>query len=277
MGEMNLMITMPTGGQVATPAVKSLIGLTQYLQRTGIAFTYQTYEFSDIVFSRNQLAACFLSDARFSHVLMLDSDLAYPVKTLQRMIAFEAPFTAATYPQKFIPWQRLRRLIEEDAKRPANQRRATRDLVAASWTFTLQRGGFNGRPWSPRRRNGFMTVPSTGTGMMLVAREVFEQMIENGSAPRLARHEGLIDRRAARYHDFFSHRRNRDGSFLYAEDQSFCLRWVEDCGGDIWLDTEADLTHWGPHGFAGRYANRAPFDFPDHADATPGQRAAETT
>lgn len=262
MAAMTLMITMPTGGQITTPAVKSLIGLTQFLQRKGIAFAYQTHEFSDIVFSRNQLAAIFLSDLRFSHVLMLDSDLSYPVETLKRMIGFEAPFTAATYPQKFFPWQRLRQLIEEEADLPPNARRPMRELVAASWTYTLQSGGFNGRPWRPKQRGGFITVPATGTGMMLVAREVFETMIAKGTAPRLARHEGLIDRRAERYHDFFSHRRSPDGSFLYAEDQSFCLRWVEDCGGDIWLDTEADLTHWGQAAFQGRYGARGGEDFP---------------
>ena len=257
----SLMISMPTQGQITTPAVRSLLGLTQHLQRSGIRFCFETYQFSDIVFSRNQLASVFLSDDRFSHMLMLDADLEYPVSAVQRLIAFEAPFTAATYAQKSIPWTKLRHLIEEDAGRPEQDRRATETLLSEAWTYTLQRSDFGGTPWRPRCQDGFITVPAVGTGFMLIAREVLERMIETGSAPRLARHEGLKDKRSTRYHDFFSHRPNADGTFLYAEDQSFCQRWVDHCGGEIWLDTTSLITHWGQTAFPACYEHKADLDF----------------
>ena len=58
-----LLILMPTGGQIDTPAVHSLLGLTQALPRRGIRFALKTYEWSDLVISRNALgvsrpAAC---------------------------------------------------------------------------------------------------------------------------------------------------------------------------------------------------------------------------
>src|SRR5690606_11873422 len=50
-----VLILMPTGGQIDTPAVHSLLGLTQALSKRGVAFALKTYEWSDLVISRNYL------------------------------------------------------------------------------------------------------------------------------------------------------------------------------------------------------------------------------
>ena len=67
-----LLILMPTGGHVDTPAVHSLIGLTQALPRRGIGFALKTYEWSDLVVSRNYLMSYFLAQKKFTHALLLD-------------------------------------------------------------------------------------------------------------------------------------------------------------------------------------------------------------
>ncbi len=51
-----VLILMPTGGHIDTPAVHSLIGLTQAMPKRGVAFAMKTYEWSDLVISRNYLA-----------------------------------------------------------------------------------------------------------------------------------------------------------------------------------------------------------------------------
>ena len=76
-----LLISMPTLGQISTPTTKCLIGLTQYLSREGIPFAFETYEFSDIVFSRNQLMCMFQTRKEFTHILMMDSDMMVERRT----------------------------------------------------------------------------------------------------------------------------------------------------------------------------------------------------
>ncbi len=251
-GRITLLIAMPTLGWVDTATVKSLIGVTQHLQRAGIAFGFETYEFSDIVFSRNQLMSRFLTEDIFTHVLFIDSDMEFRPETVMRLIEFGADFTAAAYPQKYPRWEEIRRLCEAEAALPEEERTPTADLLARAWIYNHQPAGFGGTRWEPERRDGFVTVPATGTGLMLLSRAVPERMAETGAAARLSRHDDLPIHKGLKYHDFFSHRIAPDGGLMYGEDQSFCHRWVEDCGGTIWLDTESVVTHWGRKPFSGQ-------------------------
>lgn len=258
-----LLIAMPTLGEIATPTVKALIGLTQGLARRGVPFAFETYEFSDIVFSRNQLLSIFLTRERFSHVLFLDADMAFQPEAVWRLLAFREPFTATAYPQKHPKWGRIRALIEAEAEKPEAERASMEEILARAWTYNHQRAAFGGGAWAPKRRGGFITVPATGTGMMLLSRDVPERMVAAGAAlpkPRMAHvplHKGL------KYHDFFSHLSAPDGGLIYGEDQSFCMRWTDLCGGEIWLDTESPVTHYGVKPFPGAYHLAVGEDFPD--------------
>ncbi len=262
-----LLIAMPTQGQIATPTAKFLIGLTQGLARRGVPFGFETYEFSDIVFSRNQLMSIFLTRTQFTHMLCVDGDIYVDPEAIWRLIAFGVDFAAIAYPQKHARWNRLRQLIEADAHLPEAERTPTETLLSRAWIYNHQKAEFGGAPWVPKRRGGFITVPATGTGLMLLSRAVPETMVAKGIASRKPRlehapiHKGLV------YHDFFSHLTSPDGGLMYGEDQSFCMRWTHFCGGDIWLDTETTAVHYGTKAFSGRYADLLAEDFPAIDDA----------
>ena len=261
-----LLIAMPTMGEISTPTVKCLIGLTQALSRKGIPFAFQTYEFSEIVFSRNQLMCIFHTQERFSHMLMMDSDMAVEPDAIFRLLDFEVDFAATAYPQKHPRWGRLRALIEAEMTKPEDQRASTAELVSRSWIYNHQKAGFGGTQWTPKRKDGFITVPATGTGLMLLSRNVPETMVARGIVTRKPRleqvplHKGLI------YHDYFSHLTSPDGGLMYGEDQSFCMRWTHDCQGEIWLDTETQVTHYGNKTHIGRYADLLAEEFPAFDD-----------
>lgn len=262
-----LVIAMPTLGQVATPAVKSLLAITQDLARRGVPFAFDTYEFSDVVFSRNQLMSRFLTNDRFTHMLCLDSDMAYEPKAIWRLLEFGVDFAATAYPQKKPNWSRLRSLVEAEAGLPEEQKSSMETLLSRTWRYNHQLAGFGGHRWTPKRRNGFITVPATGTGMMLLSRRVPELMAETGVAtakPQMSSvplHEGL------KYHDFFGHLDSPNGGLMYGEDQSFCMRWTNHCDGEIWLDTESKIVHYGEKAFPGTYIEQVADDFSEIDDA----------
>ena len=260
-----LLIAMPTMGEIATPTVKCLIGLTQALRRQGIAFAFETYEFSDIVFSRNQLMSIFQTRKRLTHVLMMDSDMAVDPKAIFRLLEFGVDFAATAYPQKHPKWNRLRELIEREAGLPEAERSSMANILSRAWTWNHQKGSFGAKPWIPKRKNGFVTVPATGTGLMLLSRRVPELMIEKGVVERKPRLEKLPLHKDLEYHDYFSHISTPDG-MMYAEDQSFCHRWTHLCGGDIWLDTESTVNHFGNKNHVGRYADQVGEDFAKFED-----------
>ncbi len=95
-----LLILMPTGGQIDTPTVHSLMGLTQALPRRGIPFALKTYEWSDLVISRNYLMSFFLAEKGFTHALLLDSDMSFHPQVFFDLLDFDADFTVAPYPQR---------------------------------------------------------------------------------------------------------------------------------------------------------------------------------
>jgi len=139
-------------------------------------------------------------------------------------------------------------------------------LLHRVWIYNHQRAGFGGAAWVPRRRDGFITVPATGTGMMLVSRAVPETMVARGVALAKPRMSEVPLHKGIRFHDFFSHLDSPEGDVMYGEDQSFCMRWTRDCGGDIWLDTRSEVVHYGVKPFPGVYADRLEVDFPNIDD-----------
>lgn len=263
-----LLIAMPTMGEISTPTAKCLIGLTQALARARIAFAFETYEFSDIVFSRNQLMSIFQTRKQFTHMLMMDSDMAVDAKAIFRLIEFNVDFAATAYPQKHPRWSRLREVIEREAGLPEEQKSPMSTILSKTWVWNHQRADFGGGPWKAQMRNGFITVPATGTGLMLLSRRVPERMIEKGVAVRKPRLETIPLHQGLEYHDYFSHLSSPDGGLMYGEDQSFCMRWTYHCGGEIWLDTESTVNHFGTKSHVGRYADQLAEDFgqPSQAD-----------
>ena len=248
-----VLILMPTGGQVDTPAVLSLVGLTQAMARRGIAFGMRTWEWSDLVISRNYLMSYFLAQTKFTHALLLDSDMSYDAQLFFDLLDFDADFTCAPYPQRQMRWQVFRNLIEREATKPEAERAPTADLLAESFRYNVSEVYEMGDPWPYEVRNGFRKVPGVGTGFILLRRAVPERMVASGVAKPVPGFNGP-GYPGADFHDFFSHLRGRGGDVMHGEDTSFCRRWIEGCGGEIWCHQTARITHHGSLAYPGNYA-----------------------
>ncbi|MGL4235497.1 hypothetical protein [Tabrizicola sp.] len=248
-----LLILMPTSGQIHTPAVMSLIGLTQALRGRGIPFAMKTYEWSDLVISRNYLMSYFLAQKNFTHALLLDSDMSYAPQLFFDLLAFDADFTCAAYPQRQMRWQTFRTLVEREAAKPEAERATTDKLLAESLRYNVAETYEAGEPWPYEVRNGFRKIPGAGTGFMLIRRAVPELMVERAAALPVPGFNGP-GYPGADFHDFFSHLRGRDGAIMHGEDTSFCRRWIAGCDGEIWCHETAKITHHGELAYMGDYS-----------------------
>lgn len=248
-----IMIAMPTSGFVRTETLVALIGLTQHFRQNGIAFGIKTFEGSDIVMSRNALMSQFFTDTTYSHTLLIDGDMSFDPSVVLRLVAFGAPFTCAAYPQRHLSLEKFRQLVENDAAEAEHERTPTQDLLAKALTYNVQRRLNHADPWHAKHKDGFRTVPGAGTGLMLIDRSVPETMVARGVAPARPVHDKLPLYAGAKFHDFFSHLTDAKGSLIYGEDQSFCRRWIEGCGGDIWCDETAVIVHHGHFPFRGEF------------------------
>jgi hypothetical protein len=248
-----LLILMPTPGHIDTPCVQSLLGLTQALSRRGIGFAFRTYEWSDIVISRNYLMSVFLAKTQFSHALLLDSDMSFEPDLFFNLLDFDEDFTVAPYPQRRMPWTDFRAAVEREALKPAEARATTGDLLAETLRYNIPRIYEPGVPWPVERRDGFRKVPGAGTGFMLLKRAVPEKMASMGAAIPVPGFNTSAYPEAD-FHDFFSHLRGRGGDVMHGEDTSFCRRWIEGCNGEIWCHESAKITHHGHLAYPGNYA-----------------------
>jgi len=97
--------------------------------------------------------------------------------------------------------------------------------------------------------NGFARTHMVTTGFMCIARRVFEDIEKARPDLRYKTYEG--ESRVA-----FFDTEIRDGEYL-SEDYAFCRLW-ESVGGEVYLDTTANLTHQGQKLYTGQlWTNRS--------------------
>lgn len=237
---MRLVILLPTMGQVHTKFMTSMIGLTQALQKRGIAFAIKHYEFSDLIMSRNYLVSYFLSQEKFTHALLLDSDLVFAPDQVFRLIDFGEDFTAAPYADRRVTGKVLRNAVADPDAQTVESAESVAKLLAKHMKYIVTHSLGKTHGFRPEKRGDFQTVASSGTGFMLISRNVVESIVANGQARPLTRTGTLpIYNDAPRFADFFSHHTTDEGDAFYGEDQSFCRRWILGCGGKVWVDRAA--------------------------------------
>ena len=161
--------------------------------------------------SRNTITANFLAtDA--THLLWLDSDLIFSPEHVKRLLSHGKDIVCGFYPKK--------------AQGPLQ------------WVCNA----LDGAP-APVQPDGLQEIKYGGTGFMLIARTVFEQMIE-----RYGAEIGYIaDESKRQEYDFWSVGVYQfpDGTRRFlSEDWFFCQRW-RDMGGKVWGDTKIVCKHRG--------------------------------
>ncbi|MGV6839155.1 MAG: hypothetical protein ACWA40_03065 [Planktomarina sp.] len=252
---MRLVILLPTAGKVHTKFMVSMVGLTQALQKRGVEFTIKPYEFSDLIMSRNYLVSYFLSKEIFTHALLLDSDLVFDPGQFFRLADFGEDFVAAPYADRRVTGKVLRQSVADPDAKHISSAEDVAQVLARHMKYIVTHSLGKAHNFRPEKRGDFQTVASSGTGFVLITRNVVESIVANGHARPLTRTGQLsIYADAPRFADFFSHHVTDEGDAFYGEDQSFCRRWILGCGGKVWVDRAAKVTHIGEFSFPGDYS-----------------------
>jgi hypothetical protein len=238
---------MPTKLLIAVPAYRgqmhfsctlSLLELSSWLARRGIAHTFRFLDGADIVLLRNIFSSAFLK-GDCSHLLFVDSDMAFAPSTVIKMVDSGFPFVGAAYPSRGID---LPKLVESDA--PMQTRRA---LAMEFAVFPLDET-------APTIMGDFCHAIGIGMGLTLIARSVLENLVrsnrirvQHDPPPKFAL-EGPL-------YGFFDQAVDNKGTML-AEDLSFCHRWRTHCRGAIMALISDEVGHMGEFQFRARYADR---------------------
>jgi hypothetical protein len=220
-GTVRLLIATPTANGVAmTGYVEALAGMLIRLASNGIPVTFKALDGENLILQRNLLVQEFLrSDA--THLLFVDSDLTFPPDLAERLLAAEKPFIGTAYPKRRLDLPALAQRLERSDFQTAL-------ALAYDWNLHVINGAVT-------VSHGLAQVKALPGGFMLIARSVFELMVEKGEAPPMT---GAADPPRA----FF--REMRSGDSLIDLDYAFCITYAR-CGGEAWLYVDAEIGHIG--------------------------------
>lgn len=248
-----LFIALPTQESLHIQTAMSLFRVVEKITQQGIPHKVHYYSSSDIIMSRNRLAAAFLSNEDYTHIFFVDSDMSFEASVFDSLAQMNEPFVACGYPKRALDLEKFRKAVEAEAAKPIDDRAPTKELLSEILDFTLMEKDFCDNPWSFETRSGYFSVPGIGFGLALISRQVFVSMIENGCVdPYMPKGERYP--RSTSY-GFFNQVIRSDG-YVLSEDLSFCKRWVADCGGKIWVLADPTISHVGSFSFSGSLADK---------------------
>ena len=209
-------ICMPCyGGQLTESTFMSFIKWSNTCRQLGIDWTVETMTNESLISrARNTLTAKFLNTPGSTHLMFIDADIGWEPWHLLVLLNAQKDVIGGLYPMKSLP---------------------------VKWCVN----GIPGQP-EPAPEDPHIEVTKTGTGFLLMKREVFEKLDAHPAVRHFSNDIGLpkeLDPYMKTYFDTAV----REGRY-YSEDWTFCENW-RDLGGQVWVDKRVLLKHTGTYVF----------------------------
>ena len=209
-------ICMPCyGGQLTESTFMSYIKWSNTARQLGLDWTVETMTNESLISrARNTLVSKFLFTKESTHLMFVDADIGWEPWHLLVMLDAQKDVIGGLYPMKSLP---------------------------IKWCVN----GIPGQP-EPTPDQNLIEVSKTGTGFMLIKRDVFEKLDAHPATKPFKNDIGLpqeLDPYMKTYFDTAV----REGRY-YSEDWTFCENW-RDIGGQVWVDKRVLLRHTGTYTF----------------------------
>lgn len=208
-------ICMPCyGGQLYESCFISFIKWSNMARQLGIDWTVETMTNESLISrARNTLTAKFLNNPTSTHLMFIDADIGWEPWHLLALLNHNVDVIGGLYPMKSLP---------------------------VKWCV-------NGIPGAPQDDpTGLVEVTKTGTGFLLIKRDVFEKLNSHPAVKPFNNDIGLDPALNPFMKTYFDTavRENR----YYSEDWTFCENW-RDLGGKVYVDRRVLLRHTGTYVF----------------------------
>lgn len=238
------------GGSLSVSYFHSMRKLLPVLEQRGIGVEFKTLaQESLITRARNTIAAEFLGRKDCTHLLFIDADIGFEPDVVLRLLARGQPLVCGAYPMKGYNWDKMLETAKTrdspDALKRASLQFAT-NLRDEDWPAGEDRNTLE-------IEDGFVKVSKAATGMMLIERQVMERMQQAYPDLRYTNDVAGYDNAHTRgnFWTFFETMVHPVTRRYMSEDYTFCHRWTKGCHGEIWLDVQSRLTHFGSAAFSG--------------------------
>jgi hypothetical protein len=231
---MHLVLATPIYGGAGAEYINTVLRLQAWLISQGIGVSTIFHSGAEIARSRNVIATRFWYTPEATHLLFIDSDMAFDPGVVESLIRANKPLVGCVYPRRGLD---MGRLIAAARKHDDPR------LVLTSALHYIVDPGED----SAIVENGLCSVRSIGMGVTLIERSVFAALIGTG---QLRSDPGIADAGGGPTLGFFDPIPTEKS--VLSEDYSFCKRWKDLCGGEIWAVLDQTIGHVGTMNFEGR-------------------------
>jgi len=209
-------ICMPCyGGMLSEQTFMSFIKWSNACRQLGIDWTVETMTNESLISrARNTLTAKFLHTQGSTHLMFIDADIGWEPWHLLVLLDRRVDVIGGLYPMKSLP---------------------------VKWCV-------NGIPGKEQGEDNLVEVTKTGTGFLLIKREVFEKLDAHPAVKPFTNDIGLPEELNPYMKTYFD-TAVREGRY-YSEDWTFCENW-RDLGGQVYIDKRILLKHIGTYIFDG--------------------------
>ena len=210
-------ICMPCyGGMLTEQTFMSFVKWGNTARQLGIDWTVETMTNESLISrARNTLTAKFLHTEGSTHLMFIDADIGWEPWHLLLLLDRQKDVIGGLYPMKSMP---------------------------IKWCVN----GIPGREEGSAEDPNLVEVSKTGTGFLLIKREVFEKLNGHPATKPFANDIGLPPELNPHMKTYFD-TAVREGRY-YSEDWTFCENW-RDLGGEVWVDKRILLRHTGTYVF----------------------------
>ena len=237
------------GGMITADYFKSCMQLVALASGKKIELQFGTIGNESLITrARNTLVQLFM-DGDYTHLLFIDSDLAFNPEAVLRMLDYDKDVVTGIYPRKTIDWIKVKKRLKE------NPDMSEDELLASSLQYNLNVKD----PKNILLEKGFIEVMDGPTGFMLIKRDVFVRMAKVYHELKF-----VPDQHINQSHDTeFEYHKTSDWNYTFfdtmiepqtkrylSEDYAFCRLW-QNMGGKIYADIMSGMTHYGNYAFRG--------------------------
>ncbi len=206
----NIHFCMPCyGGMLSEQTLMGFVKWGNTARELGLSWTLETMTNESLITrGRNTLVSKFLNTPTSTHLMFIDADIGWEPWHMLALINHDVDVVGGLYPMKTLP---------------------------IKWVVNTFTG-------AEERPNELAEVSKTGTGFMLIKREVFQKLNAHPAIKPFVNDIGL-DPILNQYMKTYFDTAVREGRY-YSEDWTFCENW-RDLGGKVWVDKRVLLKHVG--------------------------------
>jgi len=247
--EIRIMVCTPVHSECSIHYTQSLLKFQLACMNRRIHVAFTLLKSSLVTQGRNLCVSSFLTEEAlpgkpFTHMLFIDSDIAFKSESIFRMLEADKEVIAVPYPIKNISWDKIWDRLNN--KKIGDAR-------------TLSRSGFQFPLKAEKKEKlevnkGVLEVTHAPTGCMLIKRETFEKMIKHYPEREIIQPNiinGKEENKKNMY-NFFDCIHVPETKKYYGEDFGFCKLWSE-MGGKIHILVTEDIVHIGEYSYTANF------------------------